>query len=181
MEGAGAPCEGLAGVHQRVFGVERRAAVRLLVLAAVRRRAGEAGAGGGTLHPGADVTPHHLLSGGDAVDGRGGGALRRRPAPGRRNRKSGGAVASLFELVGDESENFVDAELRTLVKLVLAERTGADGAGRPVAADARLPHRSRGEATPTGAQAAATPSPGRSCVHTEWTRVRQTGPDRWSR
>lgn len=134
MEGAGATPEGLSGVHQLVFGVERRAAVRLLVLGAVGGGTGETGAGGGTLHPGAHVTPHHLLTGGAGRGG--GGALR--SGPGRRNGKSGGAITSLFELVGDEGENLVDTELRTLGELVLAQGTGAGGAGRPVAADARL-------------------------------------------
>lgn len=135
-----------------MFGVERRAAVRLLVLGAVGGGTGETGAGGGTLHPGADVTPHHLLTGGA---GRGGGApvCARRSGPGRRNRKSGGAVASLFELVGDEGEDFVDAELRTLGELVLAQGTGADGAGRPIAPDARLGRdRGTGEGDGTGGQ-----------------------------
>lgn len=181
MEGAGATSEGLSGVHQLVFGVEWRAAVRLLVLGAIGGGTGETGAGGGTLHPGADVTPHHLLTGGA---GRGGGApaCARRSSPGRRKRKSGGAVTSLFELVGDEGKNFVDAELRTLGKLVLAQGTGADGAGRPVAADARLGQdRRTGEGQGSGVRVCPPALPGRSCVHTAWTRVRQTGPDRWSR
>ena len=179
MQGAGAAPEGLAGLHQRVFGVERRAAVRLLVLGAVGGRAGETRAGGGPLDPGADVTPHHLLA---ARRPRGGGA-RRRSGPGRRHRKAGGAVASLFELVGDQGEDLVDAELRPLREGVLAERAGAGGAGRPVAADARLRAEDRRKLRPQAAgRTPASPRlPGRSCVHTAWRRARRTGPDRWSR
>lgn len=181
MEGTGATSEGLAGVHQRVFSVERRAAVRLLVLGAVRGRTGETRAGGGPLDPGADVTPHHLLARrcrrhGDITPACGScGALRQRAGPGRRHRKSGGAVTSLFELVGDESKNFIDAELRTLVKLVLAEGTGADGAGRPVPADAHLQHqRASGEAAAAGASLHAQPACMRSLT---WQKLCPHGVD----
>lgn len=127
--------EGLARVHQRVFGVEGGGPMRLLVLAAVRGRTGEAGAGGGPLHPRAHVTPHHLLR------RREGGVCLLRvgvAGPGGRGRQPRGAIASLFVFVSDQSENFIDAELRTLVKVVFTQRTGRGGARCPVASNTRL-------------------------------------------
>lgn len=144
VQGARAPPQGLLGVHQRVFGVERCGVMWLHVLAAVRGGAGETGADGGLFHTCADVAPHH-------VPARGGRRWQEGVcAPGVRHRRHGAVperryrcVMRLFVLVRDLSEDLVDAELRTSFELALAQRTRGHRAGRPVPADTRLRRRTR--------------------------------------
>lgn len=126
------------GVHQWVFGVERRGPMWLLVLGAVRGCTGETRAGGRLFDPGANITPHHPLSR-CSHKGVGGDTLRRHLGPGCWHRKPRSTVTSLFVFLGNQSKNFIDAELRTFVELVFAERTGTDGARCPVTSDTRLP------------------------------------------
>lgn len=108
----------------------------LLVLGAVRGCTGEARAGGRSFDPGANITPHHLLS---RRGYKGVGALRCHLGPGCWHRKPRSTVTSLFVFLGNQSKDLIDAELRTLVELVFAERTGTDGARCPVTSDTRLP------------------------------------------
>lgn len=151
MQGAGAALESILGIHEWVFGVERCSLVGLGVFCAVGGSAGETGSDGGLLHACAHVTPHHALERRRRCRERVAAAaatatatataveqLELGGAPGQWRRQPRAAVASHLVLVGNEGEDFVDAELRTLVELALAQRTSADGAGGPVAADACL-------------------------------------------
>lgn len=127
-----------------MFGVERCVPMWQLMLRTVRRRAGDAGTDSGLFDTRAHVAPNHLLCqcpckmvGAACCVCYRGITLQYRSGPGW-YRKPSGLVASLFVFVSDESKDFVDAELRTLIEMVLAEGTSADGARGPVTSNTRL-------------------------------------------
>lgn len=141
VQGAGAALERLLGVHERVFGVEGRGPVREGVFSAVGGCAGQTGSGRRLLHTCAHITPHHVRCRCRRREGVGSAAgrlLQLRHASGCRSWQPCGAIARLFVLVGDKSEDLVDAELRTLGELAFTQRTAAEGARGPVATNTSL-------------------------------------------
>lgn len=139
-----------------MFGVEQRVPMWQLMLGTVRRSADDTGTDCGLFDTRAHVTPNHLLC--QCPHKRVGAACRvcyhgvtlQCCSGPDWYRKPGSLVTSLFVFVSDESKDFVDAELRTLIKMVLAEGTSADGARGPVTSDTRLHGTTTTTTTTTG-------------------------------